>query len=109
MESRIHSQPMLPRDTGATQGRRMSSRTIHLPRKSFCSDTARMVARKMTITWEATAKRKVFRSARRKLGSSRADRKFSRPTKRPAAELTVTSLTENQRERMNGIPITAPM
>src|ERR1700738_2336971 len=104
MESKIQSQPMLPRETGATQGRRMSRRTIHFPRKFFCSETARMVARKMTITCEATAKRKVFLRERRKVGSSSAERKFSRPTKRPAAELTVTSLTENQSERMKGRP-----
>ncbi len=109
MESRIQSQPMLPSETGATQGRRIKRRTIHFPRKSFCSDTARMVARKMTITCETMAKRKVFPRARRKLGSSSADRKFSRPTKCPALELTVTSLTENQRESRNGMPITAPM
>ena len=87
----------------------MSRRTIHFPRKSFCSDTARMVARNITITCEAIAKRKVFWRARRKVGSSSAERKFSRPTNRPAAELTVTSLTENQSERMKGTPITAPM
>src|SRR6267143_6841748 len=98
MESRIQSQPMLPSEIGATQGSRMSKRTTHFPRNSFCRETARTVARKITITCEVTAKRNVFRSARRKLGSSSAERKFSHPTNRPADELTVTSLTENQRE-----------
>src|SRR6266404_4505969 len=60
MESKIQSQPMLPSETGATQGSRISRRTTHFPRKSFCSETARMVARKMTTTREAIAKRKVF-------------------------------------------------
>ena len=58
----------------------MSRRTIHLPRKSFCSATASVVARMTTITCEATAKRKVFRSARLNEGSPIAERKFSRPT-----------------------------
>jgi hypothetical protein len=51
----------------------------------------------------------VLPSARRKVGSSIAERKFSSPTKCPAAELTVTSLTENQSARTNGTPMTAPM
>jgi len=52
---------MLPSETGATQGEEDEQAHDSISRaKSFCSETAMMVARKMTITCEATAKRNVF-------------------------------------------------
>ena len=81
MESKIHSHPMVPSEMGATQGKRMSSRTSHLPRNSRCSAMASALDRTSTRTCETTANRMVLPSALRKLGSRSAAWKFCSPTK----------------------------
>src|SRR5438132_11160060 len=98
MESKIHSQPMLPSDTGATQGKRISSRTTHLPRKFLCSAMASVLASTITSACETKAKRKVLISApprksdRRKAGSCSARRKLVAPTQCAEVEEMVTSV-----------------
>ena len=72
---------MVPSEMGATQGKRMSSRTSHLPRNSRCSAMASTLASTRTRICETKAKRTVLPSARRKLGSRSAAWKFCSPTK----------------------------
>ena len=56
LESSNHSQPMVPREMGVAQGRMISMRAIHLPRKSSESTTARTLARIMIRIFETTVK-----------------------------------------------------
>src|SRR5438270_2445809 len=104
MLSSIHSHPMLPSETGATQGKRIKRRTNHLPRKFFCSAIARIDDRTITTSCETKAKRKVFFSEAQNVGSANAPRKLSNPTKCPTEEETVTSLSANQIARKKGTP-----
>src|SRR5690242_10091661 len=96
MLSSIHSQPMLPSETGATHGSRIRRRTNHLPRKSFASAIASTDDSTMTTICEMKAKRKVFLSDAQNVGSANAPRKFSKPTKCPTDDETVTSDKANQ-------------
>ncbi len=80
MESRIHFQPMVPRETGATQGSRIRKRTKPRPRKGFSRAIERIFEHTITIAWAQSVNTMEFRNALRKLGLCRMLRKFSRPT-----------------------------
>ena len=80
IESRVQSQVIVARETGATQGSRTRKRTSHLPLKSLTRISASAVASTTTITLAMTAKRKVFHNASRNTGSASTRRKVAHPT-----------------------------
>ena len=81
MESRIHFQPIVPRETGATHGRRIRNLTRPRPRNGSSRAVARMFEHTITMTWADSVNTMEFRIALRKPGLCRMLRKFSRPTK----------------------------
>ncbi len=104
MESKIQTQAMEDKATGATQGMRMRKRTSRRPRKGVFRIRARVVASTMTIPWEIRVKTRVFRRARRKMGSPTTRAKFRNPTNWKERLPAVLSLTARMRARMKGIP-----
>jgi hypothetical protein len=93
MESRIQSQPIVPSEIGATQGRSRRSRTIHLPGKSRISANARMFAPTSTIACETMANTNVFRRDVRNWAVPTMAAKFFSPTKFRVRLPAVMSLT----------------
>ena len=92
-ESYIHFQPSTLMATGRVNGITTSARTIFLPRKFWSRRNARLVPRMLLRMAATTKKTTLFRRAIQNVSISRADLKFSRPTKLATCSPTLASLS----------------
>src|SRR5262249_38250809 len=109
VESKIHSQPSVARDTGAAQGIRMTKRTSARPGKRFSRARARMFPHTITVSWDTNVKMNEFLRDRWNTGFRTTLGKFWSPTNEnsrlPADELVRLRNTASRK----GSPTSAAM